>query len=161
MSDREGLTAEADRYPHWPTFAAGFALTAVFLNAGFVWAARGNLLTVYLAAFATWTGYLVAHYGATGILVDDIDGSMQELSTVPTGTEPNWQTGTLAVLRGIVPRDTRRALGFCVGIALFVAGIALIAWFVRQEALLTGTLGTGTFLAGYVVAHYFDTGLLL
>jgi len=67
----------------------------------------------------------------------------------------------VADLRAIVPSEPHRAVGFLAGIAVLVAGIAILAWYVRQENHLLGNLGSGMFLGGYVVAHYFDAGKLL
>jgi len=78
------------------------------------------------------------------------------------GDRPGGALGAaVADLRAIVPSEPHRAVGFLAGIAILVAGIAILAWYVRQENHLLGNLGSGMFLGGYVLAHYFDAGKLL
>jgi len=66
----------------------------------------------------------------------------------------------LSGLRAILP-DGPAALGFLAGIVILVAGIAILAWYVRLENHLLGNVGSGMFLGGYVLAHYFDSGKFL
>lgn len=137
----------------------GLTLTAVSFSSGLIWAVRGQILLVYLAGFATWLGYIVAHYGETGVFVDDISGPGHGHAS---GPEPDPTTrwsiaGALASLRGLLPADDRRALGFLAGTVILVVGIAILAWFVRQEDFLLAPTGSGLFLVGYAIAHYFDS----
>lgn len=159
---------------------AGLAVTATSMSSGFIWASRGEIALVYVAGFFAWTGYMSAHYAVTGSFVDDVsatdagevdDGSDDGDDTSPPETGAiRRETGSpgstpvrrvRAELRRLTPDSPLRALGFAIGIAILVAGIAILAWYVRQENFLLGNLGSGMFLGGYVVAHYFDTGTLL
>lgn len=142
----------------------GLTLTAVSFSSGLIWASRGQVLLVYLAGFATWLGYIVAHYGETGVFVDDIRGSahMHEgANHSDLGSTAGRSLGAtdrpLGHLRGLLPADDRRALGFLAGNAILVIGIAILAWYVRQENFMFAPLGSGLFLLGYTIAHYFDS----
>jgi len=131
----------------------GLWITAASMSSGFIWASQGKVALVYVAGFFSWTGYMTAHYGAIGVFVDDV--AADEASG---GSDPDSLGERL---RGILPTDPWRAVGFVAGIAILVAGIAILAWFVRQENHLLGNVGSGMFLGGYVIAHYFDTDLPL
>lgn len=152
-------------------FVGGLAITAMSMSSGFIWASQGRVVLVYLAGFLSWTGYLIAHKAVTGVFVDNVDGpdaEMEELTNEVTtdehepgenSTNSGWSVYTALVhLRSLAPADTKRALGFVTGIAILVVGIAILAWYVRQEHHLLGNLGSGLFLTGYVIAHYFDSG---
>lgn len=136
----------------------GLWVTAASMSSGFIWASQGKVLPVYVAGFFAWTGYMTAHYAAVGVFVDDVtaDGSADE-----SAQDSDQDHSLVGRIRGILPSEPGRAVGFLVGIAVLVAGIAILAWFVRQENHLLGNVGSGLFLAGYVVAHYFDAGLPL
>lgn len=146
------------------TFVGGLAVTAMSMASGFIWASQGRVALVYVAGFLSWTGYLVAHRGVTGDFVDEANGpeseTQDEDSEETDGSSgTGWSVrGALAQLRGIAPADPLRAVGFVAGIVILVVGIAVLAWYVRQENHLLGNLGSGMFLGGYVIAHYFDTG---
>lgn len=138
-------------------FLAGMALTAVSMAAGFIWASQGELLLVYLAGFTCWSGYIIAHYGVTGVFIDNVE-SPEAAATEQLGDDDGLSFSTATdSLRGLLPEENVRAVGFLFGIAVFVGGVALLAWFVREENLLLATVGSGTFLAGYAIAHYFDS----
>ncbi len=146
----------------------GLGITAMSMSSGFIWASQGRLPLVYVAGFLSWTGYLIAHKAATGVFVDDVDGPAAEVETTEDGNQTGDSPGAngslsmaLSKLRSIAPEDTRRALGFVLGIAILVSGIAILAWYVRQENHLLGNVGSGLFLGGYVIAHYFDSEKLL
>lgn len=148
-------------------FVVGLTVTAMAMSSGFIWASQGEIGLVYIAGFFSWTGYLVAHYAATGVFVDNVDGpdettatESHEMAKNRTGSDSPSRS-TSEYLRTLLPEDLVRFVGFLAGIAILVAGIAILAWFVRQENHLLGNLGSGMFLAGYVVAHYFDSGKLL
>ncbi len=131
---------------------AGLAVTAASMSSGFIWAAQGDVLLVYVSGFFAWTGYISAHYAVTGVFVDDMSGTESSSEMVSSDAADG---GWLAV---ITASDWRNTIGFLLGIVVLVTGIAILAWFVRQENHLLGNLGSGLFLAGYVVAHYFDAG---
>lgn len=155
-------------------FVGGLSTTAMSMSSGFIWASQGRVTLVYLAGFLCWTGYLIAHKAVTGVFVDDVDGpesNMEEIAIDETtkgqnvaknSSNSSWSIYTVLMdLRSVAPADTKRALGFVAGIIILVVGIAILAWYVRQENHLLGNLGSGLFLAGYVIAHYFDSGKLL
>lgn len=131
----------------------GLWITAASMSSGFIWASQGKVALVYVAGFFSWTGYITAHYAAIGVFVDDVDADETDGDGTPDSLS--------ARLRAILPIETWRAVGFLAGIAILVAGIAILAWYVRQENHLLGNLGSGLFLGGYVIAHYFDSGKLL
>ena len=142
----------------------GLGLTAAAMASGFIWASRGEVPLVYVAGFLSWTGYLIAHYAVTGVFVDDMsaDGPDEDGDAEsPEGDAESPDSGVSSVgaqLRHLAPEDPVDALGFVAGIVILVAGIALLAWFVRQENFLLGNIGSGMFLAGYAISHYFDSG---
>lgn len=151
---------------------AGLGTTAMSMSAGFIWATQGKVPLVYLAGFFSWTGYLVAHYAVTGVFVDDLSKSSPEaeasnesdvhvLGTENLDRSTNSVRDTLVQMRNVAPEDPFEAVGFIAGIAILVSGIAILAWFVRQESFILGNVGSGMFLSGYVIAHYFDTGKAL
>jgi len=155
----------------------GLGLTAAAMASGFIWASRGEVPLVYVAGFLSWTGYLIAHYAVTGVFVDDMsasesaaDGDGDAESETPdadgdaepeapdAGDSDGGVNSVGAQLRHLAPEDPVDAVGFVAGIVILVAGIALLAWFVRQENFVLGNLGSGMFLAGYAISHYFDSG---
>lgn len=152
--DTEPPTRAAGRYA---VLVAGLAVTAASMASGFIRAARGDVLGVYVAGFLAWSGYLVAHYAATGAFVDPPGGGSGpdsddfEKPSRATDSDP----------ANVLPGDPRRAVGVLVGVAALVAGIAVLAFYVRRGDHLLATAGGGLFLAGYAVAHYFDHGVAL
>lgn len=148
-------------------FLAGLALTAMSLSAGFIWASQGEIARVYLAGFTSWTGYIIAHYGDTGVFVDDVDG-LSDSGAVSTleaddraqstpGSSTSASSSVTESIRDILPEESWRAGGFLAGIVILVIGIALTAWYVRQADFVLGAVGNGVFLAGYATAHYFNS----
>lgn len=138
----------------------GLGITAASMASGFIWASRGAVSLVYVAGFSSWTGYLIAHYAVTGVFVDDMSETEEEAKSDTLETEPS-DSEVRSVgdqFRRLAPEDPVDAFGFVAGIVILVAGIALLAWFVRQENFLLGNLGSGMFLAGYAISHYFDSG---
>lgn len=144
----------------------GLSVTAMSMSSGFIWASQGQVAHVYVAGFFSWTGYLFAHYAVKGVFVDDVDAHTEATGGDETAHKDCDKSngdgrslwGTLKQVRAIVPDDPVRAVGFVAGVVILVAGIAVLAWYVREENHLLGNLGSGTFLAGYVIAHYFDSG---
>lgn len=160
----------------WPYtgLIVGLATTAMSMSAGFIWASQGRVPLVYLAGFFSWTGYLVAHFAVTGVFVDDLSDHVSELESSTNGDSSDGDphndnsddgidsiSDVITRIRNLAPEDPYAAVGFLAGIGILVAGIAILAWFVRQEAFLLGNIGSGMFLGGYVIAHYFDTGKAL
>jgi len=148
-------------------FVGGLSVTAMSMSSGFIWASQGQVVLVYVAGFLCWTGYLIAHCAVTGVFVDNVDSPTvnvestqgdDENVTTEKGNGTDGTGTTLSQLRAIVPDDPLRTIGFLAGIAILVAGIAVLAWYVRQENHLLGNIGSGSFLAGYAIAHYFDSG---
>lgn len=145
----------------------GLAITAMSMSSGFIWASQGHIPEVYVAGFLSWTGYLIAHKAVTGVFIDDVDGPAGD-----NGTKDDDQNESdtptrgiarraLSQLRSLTPAEPRKAVGFVGGIAVLVSGIAILAWYVRQGSHLRGNIGSGLFLGGYVIAHYYDSGKLL
>lgn len=157
----------------------GLGVTAASMSSGFIWASQGKILPVYVAGFFAWTGYASAHYAVTGVFVDDMSDTGDDATAEPTPADgltavdggagdptADWSLSDHArhaveEIRTMAPDGPLRTLGFLVGIAVLVAGIAILAWYVRQENHLLGNVGSGMFLGGYALAHYFDTGTFL
>lgn len=145
-------------------FVFGIAVTAMSMSSGFIWASQGRVAPVYAAGFLSWTGYLLAHYAAVGVFVDDVDAAPVGNDHDSNGSDTTGMKsvgGALGYLKDVGPGGIGRTVGFTMGIVILVAGIAILAWYVRHEHHLLGNLGSGMFLGGYVIAHYFDTGKLL
>ncbi|WEL17794.1 putative membrane protein [Halorhabdus sp. SVX81] len=139
----------------------GLAVTAASMSSGFIWASQGHVLLVYVAGFTSWSGYLIAHYAEEGVFVDDMSEGSADAPTMNGAADSgDAGSGVLWQLRAILP-DGPAAFGFLAGIAILVAGIAILAWYVRLENHLLGNVGSGMFLGGYVLAHYFDSGKFL
>jgi len=158
-----GSTRSAGRIGQYLGLVVGLGVTAASMSSGFIWASQGKVALVYVAGFFAWTGYMSAHYAVIGVFVDDVSGDEETAGegNGPGGTDDGGADGALGRLRAIVPSDPLRAVGFVVGIVVLVAGIAVLAWYVRQENHLLGNVGSGMFLGGYVLAHYFDSGKFL
>jgi len=140
----------------------GLAITAASMSSGFIWASQGHVLLVYVAGFTSWSGYLIAHYAEEGVFVDDMSEVSADAPTMNGTADVSdaGDGGVLEQLRAILP-DGPAAFGFLAGVAILVAGIAILAWYVRMENHLLGNVGSGMFLGGYVIAHYFDAGKFL
>lgn len=168
-------THETDTVPgtvgKYVVFVAGLAVTAASMSSGFIWASQGEVGRVYVAAFLSWTGYVVAHYAVTGVFVDpggndsrpesDESGVARDDVDGPVAFVRVHLRSAVAGLRDVLPEEPRRAAGFVAGVVVLVAGITLLAFYVRQGNHLLGTVGSGMFLGGYALAHYFDHGVLL
>jgi len=137
----------------WAVFLVGFLLTSASLSSGFVWAYQGLTWPVYLAAFTAWTGYLVAHRGATGVFLDG--------DPADPGRGPHPRRPARDVDEGVIPAATWRRLGILCGVVTLVAGMVIGVVFIRQEHHLLTNVGGVLFLGGYVIAHYAETDLLL
>lgn len=134
----------------------GLALTAIAMGNGFIWAMEGRVLPVYLAATGAWGGYLVAHWAVTGILVDPPGAGAPKAAQ-----RADENSSGLARLRAALPAGRRTAIGFLLGNALLVIGIAVLAVFVSAGNRPLATVGAGLFLAGYAIAHQFEAGIPL
>lgn len=136
-------------YKEWALFFTGFIPTSMALSSGFIWAYQGRTWPVFVAAFIAWTGYLVAHYGATGVYIDgDADSSERREARCIEEEE-------------FIPEETWRRAGIITGVSTLVAGMVIGVVFIRQENHLMTNLGGILFLGGYVIAHYAETDLLL
>lgn len=135
-------------------FSVGFLMAACIMPAWFIWASQGRIELVYPAAFLTWTGYLVAHYGAVGMFVDDVETPSTQ-QTVSTASQTD---GSSSYVDYLVPESPLHAIGTVTGIGINIIGIAVGAWAIRQESLSLGLVAGVAFMGGYVIAHYFDSG---
>ncbi len=133
----------------WTLFGAGFLTTARALASGFIWAFQGRTVPVFGAAFVAWVGYLVAHYGATGLFIDG-----------KRDTESNKSARSVDE-DGLVPTEGWRQVGIIIGAATLVSGMVIGVMFIRQEHHWFTSVGGILFLGGYVIAHYAETDLLL
>lgn len=115
--------------------AAALLLTSTMLASGFLWASQQRSALALFAAFMAWTGYLFAHYLATGSFMDGKDAS------VATG----WSE------RG----------GVVLGGAILIAGMLVGIRGVRAADIVLTNVGGVLFLGGYIVAHRIATGEIL
>jgi len=133
----------------WVLFGGGFLSTAVALASGFIWAYQGRTAPVFGAAFVAWVGYLVAHYGATGLFIDG------------NGNTDSGRSARCVETDGLVPTERWRQGGILIGVATLVAGMVIGVVYIRQEHYLFTSVGGILFFGGYVIAHYAETDLLL
>ncbi len=133
----------------WTLFGVGFLTTAIALASGFIWAFQGRTVPVFAAAFLAWVGYLIAHYGATGLFIDGKQDT--ESHKLARSVEKN----------GLIPSERWRQVGIIIGTATLVSGMVVGVIFIRQEQYLFTSVGGILFLGGYVIAHYAETDLLL
>ncbi|MDY6766089.1 MAG: hypothetical protein SVW77_01870 [Candidatus Nanohaloarchaea archaeon] len=117
-------------------FLTGFGLCAVSLGTGLVWAEDGRVLYTVLASASSWTGYLVAHYAATGAFFDGLESAAWERSLRDHGV-------------------------FVGGAAAAVVGIGVTATGVRRGDLAVSNAGALLFLTGYAAPHHAVTGEVL
>ena len=133
----------------WILFGIGFFSTAVALASGFIWAYQGRMEPVFVAAFVAWVGYVVAHYGATGLFIDG------------NGHTESHRSSRCVETDGLFPTERWRQGGIFLGVATLVTGMVLGVIFIRQEHYLFTSVGGILFFGGYVIAHYAETDLLL
>lgn len=139
----------------WGGLVVGLSLTSASLSSGFIWAcgspclddpivwtARYHEPLVFLAAFAAWWGYLLAHYAWTGTFIDASAHDEEERIDGTNGIERAWP----------------RRIGVAVGVAILISGMVIGVLFIRQGNHLLTNVGGVLFLGGFVVAHYAETG---
>lgn len=152
--DRLGLT---------PREAAGFLVgmgaCSMALSSGFIWAYQGRTRLVFVAAFVAWTGYLCAHYAATGRFIDA--GPAGDGTAAGDDAPEATADGGSAATDGVVPESDWRKAGVGVGAAVLVTGMLVGVVTIRAENHLLTNVGGALFLGGYVIAHYAETDLLL
>lgn len=115
----------------------GISVVAVSMSFGMFYVQHERFLEVFISATLGWSGYLFAHYSATGKFIHQ----QQD--------------------QHLFPSSTRKILGGIAGILVLTAGITIWAISLQQGDRITGLLGSGVFLAGYIIAHYEFTGDLL
>jgi hypothetical protein len=115
----------------------GFAVIAVSISFGLYYARQEDVIRVLVAATLGWSGYLFAHYMATGKFIHQQQDQR------------------------ILPNDLRSIVGGIYGILMITAGIAIWAVSFRQQAFITMILGLFLALLGYLIAHYKFTGDIL
>lgn len=126
-------------------FLAGLAATSLGLSSGFIWASRGQMVLVVLAASVAWFGYLGAHYAVTGTLLDDSTRSTDGIGgREAVDLDESWQYVVVVV-----------------GVSVLVAGMVVGAVFINRANHLATNIGGALFLGGYVIAHYGATRELL
>ncbi len=147
-------------------FIAGLAVVAVSMSSGFIWAYQGQLIPVYIAGAASWTGYIAAHYAVTGVFVDgDFKDELKIENEPEKESEGNgdirYISAITSQLRDATPNERHDLIGFIFGITVLITGIALLAYYVSIQNHGAATIGSSLFLAGYVIAHYYEIGVLL
>ncbi len=115
----------------------GMSVVAVAMSFGMFYVQQERFLEVFISATLGWSGYLAAHYAATGKFIHQ----RQE--------------------QHVLPQSSRKILGGISGVLILTAGIAIWAISLQQGDRLTSVLGALIFLAGYTIAHYEFTGDLL
>lgn len=165
--DRRGVARRGPEDPfvppnlslsQWAGFFGGLLATSVALSSGFIWAYQGFTGRVFLAAFVAWTGYLCAHYAATGRYVDPAN---EEDARSDGGGVNEQAVPVRDASESVVPETTWRRVGVLLGIATLVAGMVVGVFYIRAENHLLTNVGGILFLGGYVVAHYAETNVLL
>lgn len=152
-------------------FLAGLALTSFSLSSGFIWVCGARCVDAsvvwttnrrvplaFLAAFAAWWGYLVAHRAVTGQFVDPGNPDKGGDEGIAPAGPRSLRERAVAAVGGLVPPGRTRLAGFVLGIAMLVSGIVVGFVYIRQGNHLLTNVGGALFLGGYVVAHYAETG---
>lgn len=147
-------------FPRWVGFVGGLLATSAALSSGFIWAYQGFTGRVFLAAFVAWTGYLCAHYAATGRYVDPAEEA-DARSDGGAGSGGGPTVPIRDATENVVPEATWRRVGVSLGVATLVAGVVVGVFYVRAEDHLLTNVGGILFLSGYVIAHYAETNALL
>lgn len=114
-------------------FLVAMGLTSVMLSTGFIWASQQRSLLALFAGFTAWTGYLMAHYLATGSFMD---GKSE----------------------GEIRVGWPERIGIFFGGAVLILGMLVGIRGVRTADLLVTNIGGVLFLGGYVIAHQIATG---
>lgn len=121
--------------------AAVFFLAVIGLSVAVAWgilsAREGKIVTTFLSVFLGWTGYLLAHYAETGRAID------------PRQNEP------------ALPLERDETILAGVGVLTLLAGIGTITLGIHGADLAITSTGMAVLMAGYLLAHYAMTDLLL
>lgn len=126
-------------------FLLGMTATSIGLSSGFIWASKGKVLPVVVAAAVAWLGYLGAHYAVTGRLLDSASQSTDGFGgREALDLDEPWQY--VAVL---------------VGVSVLISGMVIGAVYINRGDHLLTNVGGVLFLGGYVIAHYGATRELL
>lgn len=115
----------------------GISVAAVSASFGMYYVQHNDVLRVFLSAMLGWSGYLGAHYAATGKFIHQ--KSEQHL----------------------IPKSKRNIFGGILGIIIVTGGITVWAISMGQADALFGVVGAYLFLIGYLIAHYEFCGEIL
>lgn len=126
-------------------FLTGLTITSMSLSSGFIWASKGRVILVVVAATAAWTGYLGAHYAVTGRFLDT-----DTRETEGIGGREALQLDAIWQYLMVVA-----------GVAILISGMVIGAVYINRGHHLATNIGGVLFLGGYVVAHYGATKELL
>jgi len=121
--------------------AAVLLLAVIGMSTAVAWgilsAKDGKIVTTFLSLFLGWTGYLLAHYAETGRAID------------PRQNEP------------ALPLDRDEIIVACIGVLTLLAGIGTVTLGIYGTDLAVTSTGMAVLMAGYLLAHYAMTDLLL
>ncbi|MDY6769762.1 MAG: hypothetical protein SVU88_02195 [Candidatus Nanohaloarchaea archaeon] len=115
----------------------GLSIASVSFAFAMVFIRQGRTLLLFAALALFWSGYLFAHYTATGQLIHQ-HGSGRAL-----------------------PRDRYRAASAVLGVLLLLAGLTAVPLPAVKGDILNTSLAALAAAAGYVLAHYGLTDSLL
>ncbi|MFB6077040.1 MAG: hypothetical protein ABEK12_02835 [Candidatus Nanohaloarchaea archaeon] len=117
--------------------AIGLSVAAVGIALGLFAVLQGETMEVFTTALLFWTGYLFAHYAATGRIIH------------PVGGEPGQQT------------NRRERVFIVIGALMALVGATVIPLTVARGSIVETYFAAVTVLAGYLLTHYGLTDALL
>ncbi|MFB6213226.1 MAG: hypothetical protein ABEJ07_01535 [Candidatus Nanohaloarchaea archaeon] len=127
-------------------FSLSMTFTSFFLAFSSLMARKGEPWMMFGATLLMWSGYLVSHRIETGRF---IDGKPVEDET-REGKDSK-----------VLPRGPDEVIGSLIGGAVFISGMLLGTYGLRQLNLAITFAAAVVFLTGYVIMHYAGTGELL
>ncbi len=121
--------------------AAVFVLAVIGMSIAIAWgllsAKQGRPITTFFSLLIGWGGYLLAHYTETGRAID------------PRQNEP------------ALPLERDEVILAGIGVITLLAGIGTAALGISSTNLPITSTGIVALMAGYLLAHYAMTDLLL
>lgn len=126
--------------PQWAALVAATVTISVFMGISVLRASNDASITaVFPTGLITWGSYLLAHYLATGRVVDEGSDS-REFSFPPAGLD---------------------RIGFVAGTVVMVGGVPIGIYGMHTDSLLFTAGATLVFLLGYYITHYAGSRTIL
>lgn len=142
-------------------FVCALGVTSASLSSGYIWACGSPCIVsptlwqpgfqtvlVFIAAFTAWWGYLIAHYIADGILINQSGHTEESNKNVKNPSDNDL----------IQKKLWSRRIGALFGISILIVGMVVGVFYIRQGNHLMTNIGGALFLGGYVIAHQLETG---